>query len=89
MSDLTWFSDRDDVAHAFANGAWMRSLCGECRWTAALGPTARSLCPACLSLANEVRVERVGPQPTPADREARRVAIARARARRRWRRTET
>lgn len=89
MSDapVDWYTDPvDDVAHGFATNAWMRSLCGSVRWTAALDHVDARRCTACTELAVGVQVKPVAPVRR-VDRAARKAAIARAAARRRWART--
>lgn len=91
MTDLPavdWFVvPGASMAHGFPRESWMRSLCGELRWTALLElAPARRRCQDCAFLAGGIQVAQIEVR-RPVDSKARRRAIARSQARRRWRRT--
>lgn len=85
-----WYGPVDgSPCHGFSEAAWMRSLCGAVRWSAALIPTpdAPARCDACVALADGPVVQVVRTRETQIATAERRHAIARAASRRRWRRT--
>lgn len=85
-----WYLEPGGTAtHGFGDGAWMRSLCGGYRWTAALQPAQGHpwRCPACLQLDRGTEVVRVDTREMQRDAADRKRAYARNASRRRWRRT--